>query len=396
TGRLSLDAHPWLADHVVAGRVVVPGTALLELALRAAREVGCRQVEELVLEAPLVLPQRDSVHLQISVGAKDESGRCTVSVHSRADDAAETADWRRNAHGTLADTASVIPAGQSTWPPAGAEEVGIETLYGDLADAGLLYGHTFRGLRKVWRRGDEIFADVRLPEDQHGEADAYGIHPALLDTALHAAACREAAGDDAGGRLPFSWRGVVPGTPGATEARVHLSRSGADAMTVALTDVVGRPLFTAESLALRPLSTELFDAPPVEESLFRVEWTPITPTAAPETPAVEWYDDLAAAARRVGESEGLPSVIAVRITPDQVPDAARVHERVTDALAFVQAVLGLPKERAAGLRVVIATSDADLAVSGVWGLVRSAQSEHPGRFVLVDADAGADAGVGGG
>ena len=29
----------------------------------------------------------------------------------------------------------------------------------------------------------------------------------------------------------------------------------------------------------------------------------------------------------------------------------------------------------------------DLAGAAVWGLVRSAQTEHPGRIVLVDSDA---------
>ena len=61
TGRLSLATHPWLADHAVAGTVLLPGTAFLELALRAGEEVGAETVEELTLQAPLVLPEQGAV-----------------------------------------------------------------------------------------------------------------------------------------------------------------------------------------------------------------------------------------------------------------------------------------------------------------------------------------------
>ncbi|MGQ5668783.1 polyketide synthase dehydratase domain-containing protein, partial [Streptomyces sp. ECR2.10] len=54
TSRLSLKTHPWLADHRVGGVVLVPGTGLVELAVRAGDEAGCGVLEELVIEAPLV------------------------------------------------------------------------------------------------------------------------------------------------------------------------------------------------------------------------------------------------------------------------------------------------------------------------------------------------------
>ena len=55
TGRLSLDEQPWLAGHQVRGAVLLPGTAFAELAVRAGDEAGCGEVEELTLQAPLVL-----------------------------------------------------------------------------------------------------------------------------------------------------------------------------------------------------------------------------------------------------------------------------------------------------------------------------------------------------
>ena len=74
TGRLSLDAQPWLADHAVFGSAILPGTGFVELALAAAEEAGCEAIEELTLEAPLVLPEQGAVQMQVSVGEADESG----------------------------------------------------------------------------------------------------------------------------------------------------------------------------------------------------------------------------------------------------------------------------------------------------------------------------------
>ena len=74
TGRLSLADHPWLADHVVAGEVLVPGTALVEMAVRAGDEAGCGRVEELSLEALLVMPARGGVRVQVMAAAAGRGG----------------------------------------------------------------------------------------------------------------------------------------------------------------------------------------------------------------------------------------------------------------------------------------------------------------------------------
>ena len=86
TGRVSLETHPWLADHAVVGVVLFPGTAFVELALRAGREVGCELVQELVLEAPLVLPEVGGVQVQVVVGEPDDSGSRTIAIYSRGDE----------------------------------------------------------------------------------------------------------------------------------------------------------------------------------------------------------------------------------------------------------------------------------------------------------------------
>ena len=68
TSRLSLRSHPWLADHAIGGVVLVPGTGLVEMAVRAGDEAGCGVLEELVIEAPLVVPEQGGVRVQVAVG----------------------------------------------------------------------------------------------------------------------------------------------------------------------------------------------------------------------------------------------------------------------------------------------------------------------------------------
>ncbi|MFF1482980.1 beta-ketoacyl synthase N-terminal-like domain-containing protein, partial [Streptomyces sp. NPDC058301] len=172
TGRLSTAARPWLADHAVLGNVLFPGTGLVELAVRAGDQVGGGVLEELMLEAPLVLPARGGVQLQVVVGEEDESGRRPVAVHSRpeGDGAGE---WTRHASGVLAPEgeapAPVIEPG-GVWPPSGAEPVDLAGWYETLADQGFAYGPAFQGLKAAWRRGDEVFAEVTLDETQTAEA----------------------------------------------------------------------------------------------------------------------------------------------------------------------------------------------------------------------------------
>ncbi|MFD4764667.1 beta-ketoacyl synthase N-terminal-like domain-containing protein, partial [Streptomyces sp. NPDC058439] len=117
TGRLALGTQPWLADHVVLDQVVVPGAALVEMVLRAGQEVGCGLLRELVLRAPLVLPESGGVQVQVSVGGSDESGDRPVQIHGRLDGAEE---WTLHASGFLAVSQTRVPEfGLSVWPPRG-------------------------------------------------------------------------------------------------------------------------------------------------------------------------------------------------------------------------------------------------------------------------------------
>jgi acyl transferase domain-containing protein len=181
SGRLSAATHPWLTDHTVAGRVLIAGTVFVELAVRAGDEVGCGLLEELTLEAPLVLGLA-AVALQVHVGAADAAGRRELGVYSRTEGSGEENAWIRHAAGTLAESPAAGDDGfqASEWPPAGAEPVETDGFYAALAEAGYSYGPAFQGLRAVWTRDDEIFAEVELPVRPNARAgrDAAAV---LLD-----------------------------------------------------------------------------------------------------------------------------------------------------------------------------------------------------------------------
>ncbi|MGW6776210.1 type I polyketide synthase, partial [Streptomyces sp. NPDC055037] len=412
TGRLSAQTHPWLADHAVMGRVLLPGTALLELAIRAGDEVGCDHVEELTLAAPLTLPEPGAVQMQVRVGVADESGRRTVTIHSRLEGQGEL-PWTQHAVGVLAVGAGPgAEAGAefdaSVWPPVGAEAVDLDGFYEARAVEGFTYGPVFQGLRAAWSRDGEIYAEVSLPEDVRGDAEVFGLHPALLDAGLHAAWFVDSSGDVAdgvgrqSGGVPFAWSGVSLRASGASSVRVRLARGVDGAVSIAVADVMGAPVASVESLAMRALSVEALDEAGAltRDALFRLDWTPLTVpslTSTSQTIAVVGQDTLGLveALRDAGaESERVADIAALAAGEGPVPDVVLipvVGELTTDPADAVRAlthrVLGLLQERLveerfAGSRFVFVTRGAvggrDVAAAAVRGLVRSAQSENPG------------------
>ncbi|ROP35693.1 pimaricinolide synthase PimS1 [Saccharothrix texasensis] len=371
TGRLSSRTHPWLADHRVGGAAVFPGAGFVELVLRAGVDVSCGTVEELTLSTPLVLPADGAVQVQVTVAAPDETGRRAVAVHSR-EDAAGGEPWTPHATGVLAPGAPV-PADVAPWPPA-AEPVEPAGLYEALAAAGLGYGPVFQGLRAAWRRGDEVFAEVGLPDGV--AVDGYGVHPALLDAALHAIAL---TGDgERPAELPFAWRGVTVHATGATTAHVHVAPVPGG-VAVRLTDPAGAPVLTARTLALRPLGTG-----PVarRDPLHGVRWTPVDVTGGDPVPWVEWG----------ASTDDPPAVVVLPVGGGA--DAATARSQAHRVLDVLQEFLTQDRFATASLVVTsrgavpVAEGDpVDPAGAAAWGLVRSAQAEHPDRaLVLVDLD----------
>ncbi|MER5355656.1 type I polyketide synthase, partial [Kitasatospora sp. NPDC002551] len=431
TGRLSVQTQPWLADHAVSGMILFPGTAFLELAVQAADRVGCDQIDELTLEAPLILPERGAVVLQITTEAPHDNGTRTITIHSRPETTDPDHPWTRHASGVLGHTTHPDSHDLRTvWPPENATPVEVDDLYQRFADGGFAYGPAFQGLRKAWITDDTVYAEVRLPDDHHATAASYGLHPALLDAALHSIALGSILDSGSGsadgegeGRLPFSWTGVSLRASGATELRVRIGAAGTDAVAVTVADAAGSPVAAIDALVLRRMSpAQLGSARPAgEETLFRLDW-PSLPAPAQQPSgtrlalvgsddlkqtevldelgfSLESYTDLNALAGAVASGSSAPVMVLVSCPP--APESAEAVRSATHrALALVRSWLA--DERFASSRMVFVTRHAaatapgegvsDLAGAAVWGLVRAAQSEHPDRFVLVDVDEDASSG----
>ncbi|WP_449224302.1 SDR family NAD(P)-dependent oxidoreductase [Amycolatopsis pigmentata] len=387
-GTLSPRRQPWLADHRVGDRIVVPGTALLEMSLCAADHVGLGGVSELILHEPLVLSPKGEVTVQLKVAEPAADGTRRLNVHARSVDSPDE-PWAHHASGKLC---AAEPDGSGVswareWPPDGARHVDLTGAY-DPATDGLSYGPAFQGLKAVWQCDGDVFAEVVLPQAERADVDAFAIHPALLDAALHATAY--AGLDDVPVPMPFAWSGVSAGARGVFTARARLSRLSSDTVSLELIDPAGEHVLSASSLTLRAATIDHSVRPAVDNALFRLAWMDTDGDHKPE-PSDGWLvvDDLSRIPAAV------PDVVIVplrgtrqRSTPEEA------HALVARGLGLVSEWLS--GERFAKARLVVVTHWAvcpepggppiDLAAASVWGFVRSAQAENPGRFVLVDLD----------
>ncbi|MEV8319540.1 SDR family NAD(P)-dependent oxidoreductase [Streptomyces sp. NPDC059900] len=398
SGRVSSDDHPWLVDHTIDGNVILPATAFLELAATAADRTGAAGVEQLTLEAPLRLLKGEALRLQIIVQAPDQDGIRAFSVHARPADAdgEDTVPWTRYASGSLTPEGATAPDSATfealrSWPPQHATEIPLDGVYARMADLGYEYGPAFQGLRDLWRRGEELYAEVELPGQLHDAAGEFAVHPALLDAAIQplvVSASEELASGDLL-RLPFDWRGAAFWNPeGLTGLRVRLTPSGSDDTAIAITDQHGSPVAQARALTMRPVSRRQFTGQfgAGAAALHAVEWQPVTAPESGEAPE-----------KLVYITDHLPDDVGTTVL--QVPPlnstdadvAAGVHGVVGGVLEWVRAWLG--DARFEDSRLVVVTRGAvgspgaaDLAGASVWGLLRSAQSEYPGRIVLADLE----------
>jgi acyl transferase domain-containing protein/pyruvate/2-oxoglutarate dehydrogenase complex dihydrolipoamide acyltransferase (E2) component/NADPH:quinone reductase-like Zn-dependent oxidoreductase/acyl carrier protein len=378
TGSLSLVTHPWLADHVVAGANLLPGTAFLELALTAAGRVGAEQVEELTLDAPLVIPEREALWLQVAVAAEDEFGRREIVIHSRSGGGGGegSPEWTRHARGALSAERlpAVEPAGP--WPPRGAVGIELGDLYERLAARGYEYGPVFRGLTAAWRDGETVCAEVSLPAAEAVEAARFRVHPALLDAALHAVLLHTRLENSGAPRLPFAFSTVCLGkVRGASELRVRIALEG-ERISVEATDSAGALACSIESIASRVLDPTRFGSALKRDeerqgSLFAVGWSAVE--LAAEVPGrVEVYESHLEGEHDPARAAHARCAALLRHLQEFLADRSRADER----LAIVTE----------GALAVEEGEAPDPAAAALWGLLRSAQSEHPGRFVALDTD----------
>jgi mycoketide-CoA synthase len=363
----------------------------VELAIRAGDEVGCGVVDELNLAAPLVLPADGSVAVQVVVGGTDDSGARSVSVFSRAHTGS---GWSLHAEGVLR-AGSVRPgADLSVWPPVGAVPVDVGDGYDRLAERGYGYGPAFRGLTSMWRRGDEVFAEVTLPADAGVSVAGFGVHPAMLDAALHAVILASDGEELAEGVMlvPFSWQQVSLHAAGAAAVRARIVPVGESAVSIELADGLGLPVLSVASMVARPVTDQQLLAAVSNsgpDRLFEVVWSAQPSHAVPPVSVCAWGTTSLDDAEEAVVFESAP------VSGDVV---AEVYAATRAVLPVLQSWLA----RDGAGTLVVSTRGAmalpgedvtDLAGAAVWGLVRSAQTEHPGRIVLVDTDAPLDGDV---
>jgi acyl transferase domain-containing protein/NAD(P)-dependent dehydrogenase (short-subunit alcohol dehydrogenase family)/acyl carrier protein len=445
TGKLSLHTHPWLLDHAVMGVVLLPGAAIVELALYAGGQLDCRHVEELVLEAPLVLSEQEPTPIQILIEEPDDEGARAVNIYSQAvgldSSGLELGEesWTRNATGVLLPVGSEGTEERAldgrdaelltqAWPPRGAVELDVERLHNRLTERGFEYGPAFRGLQAAWQLGEDVLAEVSLPADHRDEAALFGLHPALFDTALHAGVemfgakkdgveADESVAGEEGAFLPFSWSGVRVGQLGATSVRVRISQVSSDAVSVALGDEHGAHVASVRSLTLRRVSADQLERQGSDGNLlFHLNWVPVASSERLSRESVVLlsevsqlgrgldqlgrgldlavYEDLRTLAAALDGGPESPTVVLLdwrrEWSEGRPPEST--HTAVKRTLDLAQAWLA--EERFADTRLVLLTHGAvysgagdappDPVAAAAWGLIRSALAEHPGRFGLID------------
>ncbi|MEV4518270.1 type I polyketide synthase, partial [Dactylosporangium sp. NPDC049525] len=412
TGRMSLRGQPWVYDHVVFDEIVVPGTTWVELAAWAGRELGCPVVAEFTHESPLLLTPDRVVDLQLRVGAPDGAGRRTLALRCRARDGAARKDWVALGRGALAAGEPVTGPGPddlAAWPPAGAAPLDADRFYDRHDELGFYHwGASFRSLRRAWRRGEELFAEVRYPD--RCDFGGYDLHPAFFDATMHALGLDRISEDLTGlladrgdsterPRIPFGWRGVRLHGRGTRSLRVRLTPS-AEGTRIAVADEAGRLVATVDAVAMLPVSMQQLKASltaPRHDALFHLDWSPLP--IGDTAPDPGRYAVAGADAAAVAAAAGLPPAAA---HPDlsTVAGAEAVLVPWWDGrdlpalLETVQRWLATPGT--GPTRLVLLTRGAmaaapgdtvaDPAAAAPWGLLRSAQTEHPDRFVLCDLD----------
>ncbi|MEY7974551.1 SDR family NAD(P)-dependent oxidoreductase, partial [Saccharomonospora xinjiangensis] len=441
TGLLSASVLPWSAEHRVGENLVLPGTSMVDWVLHAAADLGPMVIDELTLHAPVILPRTGALSIRVQLhatrdDAEKDSGesRRAVTVHTRPSDES-TAAWTVHATGWLT-TEPTAPRERdapdlAVWPPADGTVLPVDELYDSFAAAGLSYGPSFRGLRRAWRGPGTVFGEIELPAPVRAEAASHALHPLLMDAALHVLGLPEAAAlvaatagtsteTEPGAEvwLPFSWAGVRVHAVGAAAVRVAITAAGTDAVSLTMVDPGGAPVLTVDRLVLRPVEPNAFAAVPAAgpDALYGLEWTPLPlPRTGPPAVAERWVlvgaagpespgvlADLPgiepASASTVAEADngGVPDVVVLLGGPpeDSTDLTEAVRDTVETTVRTIQDWLAADGLLAARLVVLtrgaVPTADADpvrdLVGAAVWGLIRTAQTEHPGRITIVDLD----------
>ena len=282
----------------------------------------------------------------------------------------------------------------------------------------------FQGLVEAWRVGDAVVGRAVLAEALWPSAEGYGLHPALLDSALHVLSFDRIAGADLSDGadapllLPFEWSDVSLAAQGARELRIRASveRSGeGEALAhLQLADGHGRIVAHVGGLRLREASeAQIRDAARSEaQHLYRLEWRAVglSEAGVEAAPLVVGGDGKLAAALGLDHAETIAAVVARLDAGGTVPSQlvfdhlsepaglvlAATHATAERGLAELQGIFGEARLNETAVtwltRGAVATGSYEgasgLPQAPLWGLVRSARAEHPDRRLqLIDVDA---------
>ncbi|WP_369125691.1 acyltransferase domain-containing protein, partial [Catenulispora rubra] len=278
TAVLTADRCAWIRDHAVYDMIVLPGAALLELVLHIAAGTGHPHLQELTLQAPLVLAEDDQLHLNITYRPDG-----TVTIHTRPADSDEPPTWTHHATAILTTDPAPEPDPIPV-PQPDATATAPTVLYAELHDRGYHYGPTFQGLTDIRHHGHQAWATATLPAV--AAVDGFLLHPALMDAALHTVFLTADTDQPAARQLPFTFTDTtIHRRPAPTTIGIYTTTEG-PAHTITITGPDNAPILTTH-LTTRALNPQDFAAP-IDQSVFELNWTqipaPVTPPPAADVP----------------------------------------------------------------------------------------------------------------
>ena len=283
-GELNAESLPYLRDHRVAGRLILPGAAFIEMALAAG---------QLALEAPQTL--EDMVIGEPLVVAEDELRRVQTIVRRSVDQlatfevvSASTSDgdaaWRRHASGTLRPLQAAEPT-QKLEPLQGAARLTRDEHQAALAARGLSFGRSLHGVESIEYRDGEARAMIGLPDEGATDSASYLLPPALLDACLQVLAAGIPRGAATGGAyLPLTIDSIClyrrPGRAVTSRAVVDTpAQRPSTTLTghVTISDASG-VLAELRGITLRAAAAEAASSP--ASDLYTIDWQPLAHDAA--------------------------------------------------------------------------------------------------------------------
>ncbi|QDY80456.1 type I polyketide synthase [Streptomyces qinzhouensis] len=420
TGTITPHTHPWTTHHTILNTPLLPGTTHLELAHHIGTQHHTPHITELTLHTPTPTHPHQPTHLQAHLTPPNPQNQRTLTIHTTPNP--HTTPWTHHATATLTPTPTTTPppTPPTTWPPPHTTPLNLTHHYPTLHTHGYTYGPTLQGLTQAHQHPNgTLYAHTQQHPTTHTTPHHHTLHPTLLDTTLHLLPLLHS--DRA--RLPFSWSGVTIYQEGVTELRVRISTTGPETVRVEMFDIENRPVALIEALSVRPVTpaqlARLIGADP--DPLHRVDWVaPELPVDTDTAQDLNWavvgadpdglrsalttadvvaahYPDLAALGSAVERGATAPDVVLAGTEGTEAgPHGTVPASRATTGavLDLLQGWLSAPWARDSRLVVVtrraVATEPGEdvpaLAEAPVWGLLRSALTEHPRQFAVLDTD----------